>query len=142
MATTTTSRYVIRIDLGTTNSALAFVDRRSGRAATKVRDFPVPQLTAPGEVQSRRLLPSFVYLTGDFELAEEATRLPFGDARGWMVGELARTQGGRVPGRLVASSKSWLCHDRVERRAPILPWNGAPDGPRISPVDSGSRILA
>ncbi|HVY61336.1 MAG TPA: Hsp70 family protein, partial [Planctomycetota bacterium] len=136
------SRYVIGIDLGTTNSALAYVDRRSGRAATKVRDFAIPQLTAPGEVQARRLLPSFVYLTGDFELAEDATRLPFGEARGWVVGELARGQGARVPGRLVASSKSWLCHDRVDRRAPILPWNGAPDGPRISPVEAGARVLA
>ena len=140
--TAPTTRYVIGIDLGTTNSAIAYVDRRSGRSAKKVRELAVPQLTAPGEVQPRRQLPSFVYLTGDHELPPEATRLPFGEPRDYIVGELARTQGGRVPGRLVASSKSWLCHDRVERRAAILPWNGAPDGPRISPVEAGSRVLA
>ena len=39
-----------------------------------------------------------------------------------IVGELARTQGTNVPGRLVSSAKSWLCHPRVDRLAPILPW--------------------
>ena len=35
-----------------------------------------------------------------------------------MVGELAREQGARVPGRLVTSAKSWLANPRVDRTAP------------------------
>ncbi len=139
---TAAARYVVGIDLGTTNSALAYVDRRSGRAATRVRPFPVPQLVASGEVGERHLLPSFIYLPGEHELPEGASRLPWRAGGGDIVGELAREQGGLVPGRLVASAKSWLCHDRVERRAPILPWNGAPDAPRISPVEASARVLA
>ncbi len=137
------SRYAIGIDLGTTNSALAFVDRRAGGTAG-VRALEVPQLVGPGDVRPRRLLPSFVYLPGEHELPSGAAAVPFAEARAdrGFVGEFARDQGGRVPGRLVASSKSWLCHDRVDRRAGILPWNGAPDAPRISPVEAGARVLA
>jgi hypothetical protein len=147
-----TSRYVIGIDLGTTNTALAYVDRRAGRAASTVRTFEVPETVAPGEVRGRPLLPSFIYLPGEHELPDGALVLPWdeggderrpapGEPRRYTVGEFARAQGGRVPGRLVSSSKSWLCHDRVERRGPILPWNAAPDVPRISPVEAAARIL-
>jgi len=136
------SRYVIGIDLGTTNSALAYVDRRSGRGATVIRTFEVPQLVAPGEVRARPLLPSCVYIPGEHELPASATALPFGERQGFVVGEFARLQGGRVPGRLVASSKSWLCYGRVDRRAPILPWDAPPDVPRISPIEAAARLLA
>jgi molecular chaperone DnaK (HSP70) len=135
------SRYIIGIDLGTTNSALAYVDR--AERAPAIRTFLVPQLTAPGEVGRRPLLPSFVYLPGEHELSPGAIDLWFNDAPPTsFVGEFARAQGGRVPGRLVSSSKSWLCHDRVDRRAPILPWNAADDAPRLSPVEASARILS
>ena len=42
-----------------------------------------------------------------------------GEATAHYIGELAREQGVRVPGRLVASAKSWLCHGGVDRPAPI-----------------------
>ena len=127
------ARYLVGVDLGTVNSALAAVDlAREGDLASAVEAFPIPQLVAPGEVRERRLLPSCAYLPGP-ELAVEATRLPWGE-RPVVVGELAREQGARVPGRLVTSAKSWLANPRADRTAPILPW-GAPDGvPRLSPV--------
>src|SRR5207245_1845187 len=54
---------------------------------------------------------------------------------------LARDRGARVPGRLVASAKSWLCHAAVDRTAPILPWSAGEGVPRVSPVEASARIL-
>ena len=135
------SRYIVGIDLGTTNSAMAYIDRAAkGRHGLAVHDFPVPQLVAPGEALGKRLLPSNAYLPGEHELPPEATRLPWGGGPP-IVGELAKLQGARVPGRMVASAKSWLCHAGVERTAKILPW-GAPEGvKRISPVAASALYL-
>ncbi|HWU88921.1 MAG TPA: Hsp70 family protein, partial [Kofleriaceae bacterium] len=131
------ARYLIGIDLGTTNSAVAYVDTQA--ADPRVRVFEVPQLVAPGEVAPRRQLPSFVYLAGEIDLAPHETRLPWGDAR-QVVGELARGQGARMASRMIASAKSWLCHPGVDRQAPILPW-GEADGPKLSPVAAQALIL-
>jgi len=136
------ARYLIGIDLGTTNSAVAYVD--TGAADPRVRVFEVEQLVAPGEVVSRRQLPSFVYLAGDIDLAPHETVLPWPtpDAAGMrpVVGELARNQGARMASRMIASAKSWLCHPGVDRHAPILPW-GDSDGPKLSPVTAQALVL-
>jgi molecular chaperone DnaK (HSP70) len=137
-------RYVVGIDLGTTNSAVAWVD--TAERAPRVRIFDVTQLVAPGEVKPRSGLPSFLYLAGEHDLPPAATRLPWGEPPAVgearvVVGELARTQGARVPGRMVASAKSWLSHAGVDRQAAILPW-GAAEGPKISPVVTEAEILA
>ncbi len=138
MATPKKARWVVGIDLGTTNSAVACspADRRA------IEIFPVPQLVAPGEVAPRPLLPSSLYLPAAGELPPGATALPWGEAPEWLVGEIAKRQGARVPGRLVASAKSWLCHDRVDRTAGILPWSAAEGIGRISPVEASARLLA
>ena len=135
------ARYLIGIDLGTTNSAVAYVDTRA--ADPRVRVFDVPQLVAPGEVAPRRQLPSFVYLAGDLDLAPHETVLPWPTPAGELrpvVGELARNQGARMASRMIASAKSWLCHPGVDRHAPILPW-GEGDGPKLSPVGAQALIL-
>jgi hypothetical protein len=132
----------IGIDLGTTNCAVAWADLAGGVAAG-VADFPVPQLQGPGEVASRPLLPSFLYLPADHEFAPGTTQLPWGGEAGPIVGEWARAQGARVPGRLVASAKSWLCHPGVDRAAAILPWGAAPDAMgKLSPVEATTHLLA
>ncbi len=135
------ARYLIGIDLGTTNTAVAYVD--TGAADPRVRVFDVPQLVAPGEVGPRRQLPSFVYLPGEHDLSAAETALPWRPAGAGgreVVGELARSQGARNPARMIASAKSWLCHPGVDRRAAILPWGGD-DGPRLSPVAAQAQIL-
>jgi molecular chaperone DnaK (HSP70) len=138
------ARFLIGIDLGTTNSAVAYVDTEA--ADPRVRVFEVPQLVAPGEVAPRRQLPSFVYLAGEIDLAPHETRLPWHEAQGPggpqapVVGELARSQGARMASRMIASAKSWLCHPGVDRQAPILPW-GEGDGPKLSPVAAQALIL-
>jgi len=132
---------IVGIDLGTTHCAVASVDPTKG-AGAPVEDFPIPQLVRQGEVAPRALLPSAVYVPGGHELAAESLALPWGDDGGpWVVGELARWQGARVPGRLVASAKSWLCHPGVDRSAPILPWGAPPDVQKVSPVDASALLL-
>jgi molecular chaperone DnaK (HSP70) len=133
------ARFLVGIDLGTTNTACAYVDTREGRA---IRVLDVPQLVAPGRVEPRSTLPSFLYLAGEHELPAGSLDLPWASARDWCVGVLAREQGARVPGRLVASAKSWLCHGGVDRTAAILPWGAPEEVARVSPVEASARTLA
>ena len=136
------SRYIIGIDLGTTNCAVAYVDTKGReRPSADVRAFEIPQLVAPGETAPRSMLPSFVYLPGPHELPAGAARLPWRDDADRIVGEFARIQGAKVPNHLVASAKSWLCHSGVDREAAILPW-GAPETIRkVSPVAASTDLL-
>lgn len=129
-----TSRYIVGIDLGTTNSAACYVD--ATEAPWQVRLLEIPQLVAPGQVERRSTLPSFHYQ------ATDALRLPFVDDRqNYAVGVYARDQGAATPGRQIVSAKSWLCHTGVDRTADILPWQGAADVDRLSPVEVSARYL-
>ena len=133
-------RFVVGIDLGTSNSALAFADLGAGSDAV-VRDFPVSQVVRAGEVSALLTLPSCLYLPSPGEFPAGALALPWDPAPGIAVGELARWQGARVPGRMVASAKSWLCHPGVDREADILPWGAGDEMPRVSPVEASARVL-
>lgn len=53
------SRFVVGIDLGTTNCSVGFVD--TSEAEWRVRDFLVAQLVAANTVEAREVLPSFHY---------------------------------------------------------------------------------
>jgi molecular chaperone DnaK (HSP70) len=132
-------RYSLGIDLGTTNCALAAVELTKRK--TDVLPFDVTQLIAPGELADRALLPSFLYLPGEGELPAGSTALPWDPARKFIVGELARSLGAKVPGRLVASAKSWLCHGGVDRTAAILPWGAPSEIERVSAVEASTRYL-
>jgi Hsp70 protein len=136
------SRYVVGIDLGTTNSALAYVDTGVGEAEeARPAVLPIPQLVQPAQVEPRTLLPSFLYLPNPGELPAGSLKLPWDAARDYAVGEFARSQGSLVPTRLVASAKSWLCHSGVDRKAPILPWKAPEGARRLSPLDACSLYL-
>jgi molecular chaperone DnaK (HSP70) len=117
----------IGIDLGTTNSALAYIDE----SEAEDRDFPpihifeTPQLVSAGRVEARRTLPSFLFLED-----------------GQPVGLYAREQGALVPTRLVHSAKSWLSNPDVDRTAKILPWDSQETGRVLSPVEVSSRFIA
>ena len=139
-------RYIIGIDLGTTNSALAYVDLSEERTIADggprpIHLFEIPQLVEPGAMGKRSVLPSFLYLPGVYDLPADSTDLPWTTAHHYLVGEGAREQGVRVPGRLVASAKSWLAHGAVDRIAPILPWGAADEVAKISPVTVSMRYL-
>ncbi len=134
------SRFVVGIDLGTTNCALAYVDTGEGEDP-RPRQLPIPQVVQPGAVEERPLLPSYLYLPGPNELPAGSLKLPWDPGRDFAIGEFARQQGGVVPTRVVTSAKSWLCIPSVDRRAPILPWK-SPDGARrVSPLEASTMIL-
>jgi molecular chaperone DnaK (HSP70) len=135
----TRPRFIVGIDLGTTNSALAYVD--AADAARPIVPFAIPQLVGEATVTERPALPSFLYVGGAHDVAPGALALPWDAARGYAVGEFARVQGARVPGRLISSAKSWLCHGGVDRDARILPWAAPDDVPKLSPVDASARYL-
>jgi hypothetical protein len=135
-------RYSVGIDLGTTNSAMACADL-TGEDATAIEVLAVPQLVNAGEVSDRSLLPSFLYVAGEFDFPAGSLALPWSDhdAAQWVVGELARKRGSENPSRLVASAKSWLSYAGANRTSPILPW-GAPDEvAKLSPVAASARYL-
>ncbi|MEC3768532.1 Hsp70 family protein [Cupriavidus sp. SS-3] len=136
------ARYAIGIDLGTTHSAVSYVDlAASDGEKTSQRVLPVTQLTAPGAVEDLDLLPSFLYLPHESELAPGDLNLPWSATRDFAVGEMARSRGAGTPIRLVSSAKSWLCHAGVDRRAAILPADAPPEVPRVSPLEASVRYL-
>ena len=138
------SRYLIGIDLGTTNSAVAYVDTEETLRSDvpSVRLFSIPQLVAPEEIDKRPTLPSFLYFPTQDELAAGGLALPWDEHPDTVVGLLAREQGALVLGRLVASAKSWLCHAAVDRTAEILPWGVETGEAACSPVEASTRYLA
>jgi molecular chaperone DnaK (HSP70) len=135
------SRFVVGIDLGTTNSAVGYID--TAEASWQIRTLAIPQVVAPGEVEAREILPSFHYEAAEGEFAPGALCLPWDTAKPhYTVGVFARDHGATIPGRLIASVKSWLCHSGVDRTAAILPWHGAADVERLSPITASSRYLS
>ncbi len=136
----TLSRFVVGIDLGTTNCALAYCDTGAGDAAM-LQHLQLPQIVHAGVVEDRPLLPSFLYLPGPNEQPTGALNLPWASSRAYCVGEFARNFGSQVPTRLVSSAKSWLCHPGVDRKQPILPWKAPESGRRVSPVEASTHCL-
>ncbi|WP_186021246.1 Hsp70 family protein [Burkholderia gladioli] len=136
------ARYSIGIDLGTTHCALSYVDLAAsdGEAAAQ-QVLPIAQLSSPGAVASPELLPSFLYLPHEGELAAGDLSLPWTASRDYAVGEMARSRGAGTPIRLVSSAKSWLCHPGVDRRAAILPNDAPPEVARVSPLEASVRYL-
>lgn len=135
--------YAVGIDLGTTNCALAWIDLRAKSATgTSAQVLNVPQLVDVGQIEAQALLPSFAYLPGPGEFPEGSCRLAWQTADGPIVGAAARKLGNKVPGRLVSSAKSWLCHGGVDRKAKILPWQTQVEVERVSPVEASALYLA
>jgi len=124
-------RFSIGIDLGTSNSALAFAPL-DGDGGTEV--LAIPQWDGEATRTEATTLPSALYWP---ESPVE------GDPGGWIVGRLARRKAGEVPGRVVLSAKSWLCHHAADRTAPFLPWGGDELGAadKISPVEAAALVL-
>jgi molecular chaperone DnaK (HSP70) len=137
------SRYIVGIDLGTTNTALAYVDTAVAPADRTVQTFLVPQLVAAGEVAELPLLPSFTYLPGPEDVVPDTLRLPWHrrKAPDCAVGAFARDLAALQPGKVVSSAKSWLCYDGVDRHSDCLPFSRTEAPRRISPVTASRLYL-
>jgi hypothetical protein len=136
------ARYAIGIDLGTTHSAVSYFNLEESKARGPAQSMlPIPQLTAPGTVEARPLLPSFLYLPSGQEFPQGSLGLPWNPSPSSIAGEFARSHGAKVPTRLVSSAKSWLSHPGVDRRAALLPWQAPEEVQRVSPVEASTRYL-
>ena len=121
---------------------MAYVDAHE--TPRRIRTFAIPQVVAPGQIEARDTLPSFHYQPASGEFPDDSTRMPWSnipDAPAVVVGHFARDHGTLVPGRMISSAKSWLCHAGVDRTADLLPWQGAEDVERLSPVSVSARYL-
>ena len=132
------SRYIIGIDLGTTNCCVSYIDTDGDNL---IKIFEVPQLTSAGVVESKNMLSSFYYFAGDYEFPEKALSLPWNKDKNHFVGVFARDHGSKVATRLVRSAKSWLCNSAASRREKILPVESADPDSRISPVEATTAYL-
>jgi hypothetical protein len=139
-------RYAIGIDLGTTHSALSYVNlQASDGEKTQHGVLAIPQLTAPGTIEELPLLPSFLYLPHADELAPGENNLPWqqsAEEQTGVAGEMARSRGATTPIRLVSSAKSWLSHPGVDRRSALLPNDAPEEVTRVSPLQASTRYLS
>jgi DNA-K related protein/Hsp70 protein len=133
-------RYVIGIDLGTTNSCVSYIDMESSRMS--IQPFRISQHISLGIVNALPTLPSFCYLAAPFEWQAGSLNLPWKNETEFFVGNFAKIQGAKVPTRLVESAKSWLCHSAAHRRDKILPLEAAEADRKISPVEATARYLS
>ncbi len=141
--------FIIGIDLGTTNSVVAYTEAATERIEdAHIHIFAIPQVVDAGVVEKRQALPSFILAPQTLEVPEGALGLPWDKTAQLAVGEYARNRGEEIPQRLISSAKSWLCNTLVDRKAPILPWQGAGTGAdgceerKMSPVEAQSAILS
>ncbi len=143
----TSSRYLVGIDLGTTNTVVAYCEISADLSSAPVSLFAIDQLIGPGEVIRKPLLPSFRYHPAPGQISDADLTLPWehkpvrGDIKHVIIGEWAREQGARSEGRQVSSAKSWLSHQGVDRHSDILPWSGTDDTIKVSPVVASASYL-
>lgn len=132
-----TARYAVGIDLGTTNSVVAFLALDTDNAQPTL--LAIPQAVAAGQVESLPSLPSFLYLAAENEAAAYA--VPDQPATDWVLGEAARAKSAQAPQRVVSTAKSWLTNARVDRRSDILPWQAPDEVPKLSPLQATTAYL-
>lgn len=132
-------RYIIGIDLGTTNSAVSYVDKESKNL--KLQTFRISQLTELGMMDALKTLPSFCYLPLESEFQDQLMLDVLKETNGVFVGQFAKSIGAKTPTRLVQSAKSWLCHQAANRQDRILPVNDLEGVKKLSPVQATSAYL-
>jgi molecular chaperone DnaK (HSP70) len=133
------SRYLVGIDLGTTNTVVYYIDREADETKSSV--FNIPQLTEFGEIVESDTLPSFIYLPDSREIPDNGLDMDWSQSANFCIGDFARKNSTKSPDKVIASAKSWLCADSVDRLSPILPWNRKDSDSQISPVESVKRII-
>ena len=133
------AQFVIGIDLGTTNSVLSYASLTDSKPVVQI--LPIPQLVSANTIESRSVLPSFVYLGTNDETGSGAFGLPWNDKAAYATGHAARSLSAEFPDRTIGAAKSWLCHSKVDRHQAILPWQAPASVPKISPVTASQRYL-
>src|ERR1700747_302525 len=132
------ARFSLAIDLGTSNSAIAIADLKSG----ETRIIEIAQTLGPNQIGEMQTLPSAIYIPHSEEFPESSFPLPWNDAgERAIVGQFARDRGALVPDRLVTSAKSWLSNSHIDPKQPILPWRSDITEEKLSPFECSRRYL-
>lgn len=148
------TKYAVGIDLGTTHCVLAYKDLSQAEGG-ELKLMPIAQLSSPGSVEEREQLPSFMYMAHHSEVNERDLVLPWGTPQNSafdkgdqststdipLVGAVARKLGEKTPLRLIASAKSWLCYNGVDRRSDFLPMNSPDEVRKASPLQVSIAYL-
>ena len=132
--------YSVGIDLGTTNCVIAAIDLKSNHGSyPEVITIPIIQRIDEETIGHTNKLPSFLF----YPTQNQKEALPQFDldSEGWIIGMAAQTLGRKISGRLITSAKSWMCHNRADKKSPILPWGGSDDVEKISPLKATELIL-
>jgi molecular chaperone DnaK (HSP70) len=132
-------QFIIGIDLGTTNCALAYA--AADRETPELQLFDIAQLVNPGEVATETLLPSSLYIPGDREFVEGALALPWNAKPPYVIGKLAQKRGVENAGRLVSSAKSWLSSQNADPTKPLLPLGASEGIEKVSPLEAARQYL-
>lgn len=131
------ARFVIGIDLGTTQCALSYVDLES--KSLKVKNFLIPQLVDSGQVEELETLQSVLFIDEKDSIQNAPEWMQH--EKGYLTGFYAKELGGDIPSRFIHSSKSWLCHPRIDRKSAILPWQSSTVKEKLSPVQAATEYL-
>lgn len=137
------STYIIGIDLGTTNTTMAYtlLNPNEEQQHPQLSQAPIRQIVSAQTLGSPLSLPSFIYYPLAEELKTKVAELPWDSGRMFAVGTYARDRGAELPARLIASAKSWLCHPGIDRREKILPLEGEEGNARMSPLEACAEVL-
>ncbi len=133
------AKYCVGIDLGTTHCVISYTE--PGNDENQVQVMPVPQLVAPGQIEEKNQLGSFLYQPHEHEMGAGSRVLPWSTQPDALVGAIARKLGSKTPIRLIASAKSWLCHGGVNRRQDFLPQGSPEEVCKVSPLKATECYL-
>ncbi|NCF71092.1 MAG: Hsp70 family protein [Chlamydiales bacterium] len=129
------SKYVIGIDLGTTNCCLAWADKENLENDTQINSLIFSQYNAQGDLKGSSSLPSFIF----FPSEQEKTALSE-LSNDYVVGELARAKSQEVPTKVISSAKSWLCQNHIDKQI-MLPHIADEEDTRLKPVEAIATLL-
>jgi len=132
-------KFSLGIDLGTSNSAIAFSEVESDQ--TEILE--ITQILGPNRIGGKPTLPSALYISHPQEFSADAFPLPWRTADGGdaIIGQFARDHGTLVPDRLITSAKSWLSNPHIDPRQRILPWKSMIEQEKRSAFDCSRLYL-
>ncbi|MGK5092704.1 Hsp70 family protein [Deltaproteobacteria bacterium TL4] len=132
------SRYLIGIDLGTSNCSVFYSDQED--LTRRLHHFFISQWISEEQIHDRPLLPSVLYMPTAHETQGERGSAPWNEQSVVVVGEWAKQQLTKHPERSIHSAKSWLCYHGIDPHLKFLPQSEA-DLPRWSPVEVTTALL-
>lgn len=137
------AKFLVGIDLGTTNCTLSYslLQEEGSKEDVRIQQFLIPQVTKAGLQEDMPSLPSFIYFPLEEELKSKITEVSWNPSSSLCVGSFAQSRGAELPSRLIASTKSWLCHVGIDRREASLPLLAEDDIKKSSPLDACVEIL-